>query len=115
MVRWDLPSRPLPPVPPPRREGLWARAQELLGRNRHFLDPIDREVALDRLEARQAERRAQRAQQNRQEEEARRNRYEQERRQEMEAERRWEEHLEQVARRGMKSTSEFLNERKANC
>ncbi|EGZ76146.1 hypothetical protein NEUTE2DRAFT_53049 [Neurospora tetrasperma FGSC 2509] len=99
MVRWDLPSRPLPPVPPPRREGLWARAQELLGRNRHFLDRIDREVALDRLEARQAERRAQRAQQNRQEEEARRDRHEQERRQEMGAERRREEHLEQVTRR----------------
>ncbi|KAK3495953.1 hypothetical protein B0T13DRAFT_401803 [Neurospora crassa] len=99
MVRWDLPSRPRPPVPPSRGEGLWARAQELLGHNRHSLDRIDREVALDRLEARQAERRAQRAQQNRQEEEARRDRQEQERRQEMEAERRREEHLEQVTRR----------------
>ncbi|KAJ4379040.1 hypothetical protein N0V85_008906, partial [Neurospora sp. IMI 360204] len=86
--------------PPPRRGGLWARAQELLGLNRHFLDRIDREIALDRLEARQTERRAQRARQHRQEEEARRERHEQERRQEREAERRREEHLRQAARRG---------------
>ncbi|KAK1776809.1 hypothetical protein QBC45DRAFT_394843 [Copromyces sp. CBS 386.78] len=109
MVRGDPPTRPLPPVPAQRRGGFWARAQELLDRNRHFLDRIDREVALDRLEARQNERRAQPARQNRRVEEARRDRHGQGRRQEEEAERGREEHLEQVARRGERNRQQDGN------
>lgn len=97
----DPPMRPPSPVRPirrdqPRREGIWARAQEILRRNRHFVDRIEREVALDRLEAHQAERRAQQARQERLQEEALRQRREQERR--------LQEHLEEVARRGKKTS-----------
>ncbi|CCC06496.1 hypothetical protein SMACR_04889 [Sordaria macrospora] len=111
MVRWEEPpTRPLPPIPTQGRGEVWTRARELLGRNRHFLDHIEHEVAQDRLEARQADQRAQRARQDRQVEEARRGRYEHERRlQEEEAERRRVEHLEEVARRGEQDRQQDAN------
>lgn len=79
-----------------------ARDQELMGRNRQFLDRIEREVAQDRLEAREAERQAMLARQNRRVEEARRRR--------LDRGRRREEHRDEVARGGMISTPKLVND-----
>ncbi|KAK3395954.1 hypothetical protein B0T20DRAFT_455738 [Sordaria brevicollis] len=102
----QLPRPPLPPVAPirrdlPRVERILGHAREMLGRrNNNFLNRIEREMAMDRLEARQAEREAQRARQGRLQEEALRQRREEERRlREREAVRRLGEHLEEVAGR----------------